>query len=136
MKDLYTENYDFLSWSCQVYTFSPTCFSQWAPSLHSPSTVHQLAYVFSFSFFHFSFPVDSVLTLTLCLTPASGCHLCTLALLHSRAPATPRGELLHDSGGPVFCLVPGFCSCHQGDISILPGSDFPMGLTFRGPTNL
>ena len=82
-----------------LHNHPPSCTSWWRP----------------FFFFSFLFPSRCRLVAhpLPCSTP-SGYHLCTLALLHSRAPVTPRGDLLHESGGLVLRLVPCFCSCHHG----------------------
>lgn len=55
--------------------------------------------------FTFFFPVGSIFVLLLCFVPASEHYLHALLLPYSRTPVSPRGELLHLSGGPVFAAT-------------------------------
>ena len=76
--------------------------------LCSPSVLLKLVHViilsafYFFFFFHFSFVREWHLCIPLCLVPSSGQYLCVLPLPHSRAPISPRRELLHMSHAPVF----------------------------------
>lgn len=82
--------------------------------LPSSALLKQVGAICLFLVPHPLFSAGSILAL-LCPTPASGHHLHALFLPHSRAPESPRGELLHMSGALVFTPGdPSFVAATQG----------------------
>ena len=113
-----------------------------APSLYS-TALQPVGIIFLFFFFFFLFSFSfffpsghHLYTLPLSLPPpAGGHHLCVFPLPHSRVPASPRGELLHTSGAPVFTSGAPIFAAAIGCLYI-SWLCWPVGLTLAGPTRL